>query len=93
MCPAADWTKVGGASAGSLIAAVHQCGMDLDFVVEQCMRFMHELRAKGTRGRLGVSVGNVFVYFSRLGRLSVVLSVDIMFVVSTHSPIGCRISR
>ncbi|GAB4816375.1 hypothetical protein N2152v2_003421 [Parachlorella kessleri] len=52
----ADWTKVGGASAGSLIAAVHQCGMELDFVVEQCMRFMHELRAKGTRGRLGAQL-------------------------------------
>lgn len=52
--PAAEGVKVGGASAGSLIAAVLQSGMPLDFVTEQCMRFMADLRDNGARGRMGV---------------------------------------
>ena len=47
-------TKVGGASAGSLLAACVQSGMAFDYVTEQCLRFMHELRIGGARGRMGV---------------------------------------
>ena len=48
-----DDTKLGGASAGSLIAACIKAGMPLDDVTEQCLRLMHDCRVHGTRGRLG----------------------------------------
>jgi len=47
-------TKLGGASAGSLIAACVKSGMPLDEITEQCLRLMHDCRVSGTRGRLGV---------------------------------------
>lgn len=50
-------TKLGGASAGSLIAACIKSGMSLDEVTEQCLRLMHDCRVNGTRFRLGVSAG------------------------------------
>lgn len=48
-----EHTKVAGASAGSLIAAVVKSGMPVDEVTEQSMRLMADLRQHGTRGRLG----------------------------------------
>lgn len=45
---------MGGASAGSLLAACLKSGMPLDSVVEANLRLMADLRAGGTRGRLGV---------------------------------------
>lgn len=53
-CVSAEQVKVGGASAGSLLAACLKSGMPLDDVVEQNLRLMADLRAGGTRGRLGV---------------------------------------
>ena len=47
-------TKLGGASAGSLMAACVKSGMSMDEITEQCMRLMHDCRVNGTRGRLGV---------------------------------------
>ena len=46
--------KVGGASAGSLLAACLKSGLPLDDVVEQNLRLMSEFRRGGTRGRMGV---------------------------------------
>ncbi|KAL4443023.1 hypothetical protein ABPG77_008514 [Micractinium sp. CCAP 211/92] len=48
-----DRVKLGGASAGSLLAACIKSGMPLDNVVEQNLRLMDDLRRGGTRGRLG----------------------------------------
>lgn len=48
-----DRVKLGGASAGSLLAACIKSGMPLDDVVEQNLRLMGDLRRGGTRGRLG----------------------------------------
>jgi hypothetical protein len=55
--PPADKVKLGGASAGSLLAACIKSGMPLDSLVEQNMKLMHDLRQGGTRGRLGVRWG------------------------------------
>lgn len=46
--------KIGGASAGSLLAACIKSGMPLDNIVEQNLRLLADLRQGGTRGRLGV---------------------------------------
>ena len=46
-------TKLGGASAGSLIAACIHSGMSMDRIVESCIHLMHDCRSNGTRGRLG----------------------------------------
>jgi hypothetical protein len=46
-------TKLGGASAGSLIAACIKSGMPFDEIIEHCLRLMHDCRIHGTRGRLG----------------------------------------
>lgn len=46
-------TKLGGASAGSLIAACVGSGMSLEQVTEQTLRLMEDCRRNGTRGRLG----------------------------------------
>lgn len=46
-------TKLGGASAGSLIAACVASKMPLDEITEQTMRLLHDCRLYGTRGRLG----------------------------------------
>lgn len=46
-------TKLGGASAGSLIAACVKAGMSADEITEHCLRLMADCRAHGTRGRLG----------------------------------------
>ncbi|KAL4457761.1 hypothetical protein ABPG75_012626 [Micractinium tetrahymenae] len=48
-----DQVKLGGASAGSLLAACIKSGMPLDDVVDQNLRLMDDLRRGGTRGRLG----------------------------------------
>ena len=53
-CCRADSVQLGGASAGSLLAATIKSGMPLDSIVEQNLRLMADLRAGGTRGRLGV---------------------------------------
>ncbi|EFN58812.1 hypothetical protein CHLNCDRAFT_56906 [Chlorella variabilis] len=45
--------KIGGASAGSLLAACIKSGMPLDNIVEQNLRLLADLRQGGTRGRLG----------------------------------------
>jgi hypothetical protein len=50
----ADEIKLGGASAGSLLAACIKADMPLDGLVESNMRLMSDLRQGGTRGRLGV---------------------------------------
>ncbi|KAG7672396.1 hypothetical protein Ndes2526B_g09092 [Nannochloris sp. 'desiccata'] len=47
-------TKLGGASAGSLIAACIKSGMPFDEIIEHCLRLMHDCRTNGTRGRLGL---------------------------------------
>jgi hypothetical protein len=52
---------VGGASAGSLLAACLKSGMPLDQVVEQNLRLMHDLRQGGTRGRLGAVLNKFLV--------------------------------
>lgn len=46
-------TRLGGASAGSLIAACIKSGMPFDEIIEHCLRLMHDCRTNGTRGRLG----------------------------------------
>lgn len=56
-----DRVKVGGASAGSLLAACLKSGMPLDQVVEQNLRLMHDLRQGGTRGRLGAVLNKFLV--------------------------------
>jgi Patatin-like phospholipase len=48
-----DETKLGGASAGSLIAACIKSGMAFDEIINHCLRLMHDCRTNGTRGRLG----------------------------------------
>ena len=45
--------KLGGASAGSLLATCIKSGMTLDAIVEQNQRLMADLRQGGTRGRMG----------------------------------------
>jgi hypothetical protein len=52
MC--ADSVKLGGASAGSLLAACIKSGLPLGDIVEHNLRLMDDLRRGGTRGRLGV---------------------------------------
>jgi hypothetical protein len=49
----ASTTKLGGASAGSLIAACVGSGMSMEQVTEQTLRLMEDCRRNGTRGRLG----------------------------------------
>ena len=46
-------TKLGGASAGSLIAACVKSGMASEELTELTLRLMHDCRRNGTRGRLG----------------------------------------
>lgn len=52
--PCVEKTKVSGASAGALLAASVQCGMNADAVTEWCLRLMDDCRRFGTSGRLGV---------------------------------------
>lgn len=47
-------TKLGGASAGSIIAACYHAGLSRDQVIDRCLALVHDCRANGTRGRLGV---------------------------------------
>ncbi|KFM26326.1 hypothetical protein F751_4819 [Auxenochlorella protothecoides] len=46
-------TKVGGSSAGSLLAVCLTSGMRLDDITEFSLRLMADCRLHGTRGRLG----------------------------------------
>lgn len=45
-------TKIGGASAGSLIAATYHSGIGSKAATEACLTLAAELRKNGTRGRL-----------------------------------------
>lgn len=47
-------TKIGGASAGSLIAATYHSGIGSKAATEACLTLAAELRKNGTRGRLKV---------------------------------------
>ena len=47
-------TKLGGASAGSIIAACYHAGLSREQVIDHCLALVHDCRANGTRGRLGV---------------------------------------
>ena len=46
-------TKLGGASAGSLIAACVNSGLSMDIVHDKCLLLMKDCRENGSRGRLG----------------------------------------
>lgn len=51
-------TKLGGASAGSLIATCFHAGLGRDQVLDDCLRLAHDCRTNGTRGRLGPVLRN-----------------------------------
>ncbi len=51
----AEDTKIGGASAGSLIAACYHSGIGTKAATDACLLLAAELRNNGTRGRLKVS--------------------------------------
>jgi hypothetical protein len=51
--PPTETTKLGGASAGSLIAACVHSGMSASEITSRCLELMRDLRVGGTRGRLG----------------------------------------
>ena len=53
---AAEETKIGGASAGSLIAATYHSGIGSKAATTACLALAAELRKNGTRGRLKVSL-------------------------------------
>lgn len=49
----ADAVKVGGASAGSLLAAAVKSGLGFDEITDWSLELMADCREEGTRGRLG----------------------------------------
>ena len=51
---ASEDTKIGGASAGSLIAATYHSGIGSKAATTACLALAAELRKNGTRGRLKV---------------------------------------
>ena len=53
-CMCSEDTKIGGASAGSLIAATYHSGIGSKAATEACLTLAAELRKNGTRGRLKV---------------------------------------
>ena len=51
----AEDTKIGGASAGSLIAACYHSGISPKAATSACLTLADQLRKSGTRGKLKVS--------------------------------------
>mmetsp|Transcript_6088 Transcript_6088/g.17432 ORF Transcript_6088/g.17432 Transcript_6088/m.17432 type:complete len:512 (+) Transcript_6088:157-1692(+) len=49
-------TKIGGASAGSLIAACYHSGLSQELITSACFELAKDCRTNGTRGRLGLVV-------------------------------------
>lgn len=47
-------TRLGGASAGSLIAACYHSGLPQEVIIANCARLATDCRENGTRGRLGI---------------------------------------
>lgn len=76
-------TKLGGASAGSLIAACVKAGMPLDEITEHCMRLMHDCRVNGTRGRLGVSLFVIWLTYGSLHTLPLSYSFSYKLLIIT----------
>ena len=60
--PFAEDTKIGGASAGSLIAACYHSGISPKDATTACLTLADQLRKSGTRGKLKVHCNKLCIH-------------------------------
>ena len=86
----AEDTKIGGASAGSLIAACYHSGIGTKAATDACLLLAAELRNNGTRGRLKVSFSTSNTSFTYSLHSSLLLQTDCVTKLTLYAILCIR---